>query len=390
MLVRDRRTLLELVPRLRAAGAFALDTEFLRERTYRPQLCLVQVAVPDLAVAIDPLAVGNLAELVELLLDPGIVKILHAGQQDMEIFFAGRGAVPRNVFDTQIAAALLGYGESIGYSRLVEAVLGTRLSKGETITDWTQRPLTPRQIEYALDDVRHLLALRQRLAAELEELGRMEWLAEELTVYEEAGFYRRDSSRAFERIRGAARLSARELAVLKELAVWREEEAEVRDRPRSRILADELLIELARREPSRVEDIQAVRRIHPELVRRSGKEIVRRVARALASPPETYPRPLERSKDAALAPLVDLLEAFLKARAAELRIAPGYIASRSDLFELARSRLQGASAPEAEALDLPLLKGWRNELVGMDLLAFLEGRSRLAVEPRSGRVEIQR
>jgi ribonuclease D len=388
MLIRGPEKLASLVQELRDLGSFALDTEFIRERTYRPRLCLIQVATLEKAVLVDPFSLPDMTPFLELIFDPSIEKVVHSGDQDMEIFYALGGQPPRNVFDTQVAAALAGHGESISYARLVEETLGIRLSKHETYTDWARRPLSHRQLEYALADVKYLHPARKLLLEDLERRGRMDWLREELAYYEEASHYDRDPALVYRKVKSASRLGPGELAVLREVAAWREEEAARVDWPRGRVLTDELLVELARRAPTDVESIAAVRGIHPQLVRRAGEEIVRRVARALSLPPSEHPPPLERrSDDAVLALVVDLLEIVLRARAEEVQVAPGYLGSRKDLLDLARRELRGEGRAERP---LPILTGWRKGLVGDALLDLLHGRSTVAVARGGAKVEVAR
>jgi ribonuclease D len=307
----------------------------------------------------------------------------------MEIFFSLSRSVPANVWDTQVAAALAGRGESISYARLIEDLCGVRLRKVETFTDWSKRPLSKAQLEYALDDVRYLLEARRKLLAELEGLGRLEWLGDELRFYGERRSYEKDRATLYLRIRSAARLDAQELAVLRELAAWREEEAERQDWPRGHVLLDEALVELARRAPAKVEDIGRVRGIHPQLIRRAGAEIVRRVELARQLPPAEWPAPIERrGADDELSLVVDALEVVLRARAAANRIAPGYVASRKDLEELARRSLRPGDGRAAADRDLPILTGWRRELAGAALLDLLAGKSRIAIDAGRARVEV--
>jgi len=388
-LIRTAEGLLDLVRHLRASGSFALDTEFIREKTYRPQLCLVQLATPERAALIDPYLLPDLGPLLELILDPAVEKVLHAGEQDMEIFFAmGRG-VPARVWDTQVAAALAGRGESISYARLVDELCGVRLSKVETFTDWSRRPLSNEQLEYALDDVKYLLEAKGKLLAELESLGRRDWLEAELRFYEDRELYEKDPAKLYLRVRSAAKLDRQELAVLRELAAWREEEAQRQDWPRGRILLDEALVELARRAPRQVEDIGRVRGIHPQLVRRAGAELVRRVERARALPAAAWPPAIERrAADDELSLVVDALELVLRSRAAASRIAPAYLASRRDLEELARSSLGGGDPGAARERPLPILTGWRRELAGAALLELLAGKSSIAIDRARTRVEV--
>jgi ribonuclease D len=377
---------------LRQAGSFALDTEFIRERTYRPRLCLLQVATGTGASIVDPLLVSDLSPFLDLIFDPGVEKILHSGEQDMEIFFALGRRVPRNIFDTQVAAAMAGHGESVSYGRLVEDLCGVRLGKGETYTDWARRPLSPEQIEYALGDVRYLLPMAETLRCELAGKGRVGWVAEELRFYEEKATYERSAEDAFRRVRGANRLSPRELAVLRALAAWREEEAETMDWPRGRIVADEVLVEFARRSPRTMDALGSVRNVHPQLVRRSGKEVLRRVAAALALPPSELPQPAERPTESPeREAIADLLDVVVRARAAELEIAPSYIATRKDLVELFRRELGPQSASgNGAGPPLPLLAGWRRSLVGETVLAVLRGEGSVEVSRGRGGVEISR
>ncbi len=387
MLIRSSSELLALTTELKSLGSFALDTEFIREKTYRPQLCLVQIATREKAVLVDPLLVEDLSPLTELIFDPEVEKIVHAGEQDMEIFFSMGKRIPRSVFDTQVAAALSGRGESISYARLVEEMLGVKLSKVETFTDWARRPLTPQQLEYALDDVRYLYPASEALRKDLESLGRLDWLGDELKFYEELTLYEKDPGRLYLRIRAASKLDPRELAVLRELAAWREEEAQRMDWPRGRILLDEVLVELARRAPATLQSIGAVRGIHPQVVKRCGDDILRRVAHAKRVAPPDYPPPIERrSGDAELSLVVDLLEIVLRARAVQAQIAPGYLGTRKDLMELARRELRGEKDPGAEPL--PLLEGWRRRLAGEALIDLLEGRSHVAIDTARAQVEV--
>ena len=260
----DNKTDLErTVSRLREHGSFGLDMEFQRERTFRPRLQLVQVSTPDESLLIDPLAFEELDSLWDVVEDPSIEKIVHAGSQDMEIVFARSGKLPHNIFDTQIAAALLGLGDQIGYANLISRMLHRRLKKGETVTDWSIRPLSNAQVEYALDDVRYLHEIREKLWAKLASMGRETWLREETEHYEERRTYERDPQTLWARISRMRSLDPKGLSILRELAIWREEEAQRRDEPRGRIVADETLVEIARRGPKKPEDLKPLRTLHP-------------------------------------------------------------------------------------------------------------------------------
>jgi len=265
-----------------AAGPLAVDMEFERERTFRAILQLVQLATPTEQVLVDPLAVKDLSPLWERLADPEHLTLFHAGGQDMEIMFDHSERTPARVFDTQIAAALLGMGEQPGYADLVRRVLNVRLKKGERTTDWSRRPLTPAQIEYALDDVRYLHTLHAELSAKLHRRERDQWLDEELEFYSQPSTYRRDPETLWMRVSRHRSLDRRSLGVLRELAIWREETASRRDIPRNRVTPDDVLIDLARRKPTKQEDLAALRRLHPKEAERSGRGIMEAVSRGMA------------------------------------------------------------------------------------------------------------
>ena len=385
MLIEDQSTFDRLVSTLQNQKEFCLDTEFISERSFRPRLCLLQIAYADTIVAVDPFTVKDLGAFLDLLLDPAIEKILHAGQQDMRIFYDLMGRPPENIFDTQIAAALLGHGDSIGYARLVEACVKVRLRRDEAFTDWSRRPLTPHQVEYALDDVRYLQRMRQKLGQELKERGRASWLQEELSVYSDINYFRRDPETLYGRFRTAGNLSAMELSVLQELALWREKEAESRDRPRTSIVSDEVLVDLARRRPRSLGALENLRGLRPRLVKRSGEDILQRIRKGENQPPETFPVvPKSPPKNPETTLLVDLLEVLLKVRAAELKISPRQIATRSQLYQLIQSFDKAR-----DSIDLRVLKGWRGELVGRELINLLRGVSTIGVDPGTGRVVVR-
>jgi ribonuclease D len=381
------KALEETADRLRKAGVFAMDTEFMREGKYRPHLCLLQIAAADFAAVVDPFEVPNLEPFVVLLRDPEVEVVLHAGMQDMQIFFDGTGKAPRRIFDTQIAAAFAGYGDKVGFGALVKQILGVDLTKTETFTDWSRRPLSPEQMEYAVDDVLHLLPMRDALVQELREAGREAWAAEDLARYEDASYYRTDFHNLYLNVGGLERLARKDLAVLRELAAWREQEAQRLNRPRQHIVHDVALVEIARRAPETLDALRGMRGVHPQLALRSGEEILRRVRKGRKLPQEQWPPDLPRpAREAHEALVVDLLETYLRVRAPDLKIGAGCIASRKDLAELVRAALSGDLA----GADLPLLKGWRRELVGNDLLEFLQGRATLGFDPPSRRVVIDR
>ena len=379
MIVHSARQLRDVCDRLREGEAFGLDTEFVRERTYFIRLGIIQVAGPDLEAILDPQSIEDLAPFLELLSDPEVAKIVHAGEQDLLIFFERNGTVSRNVFDNQIAAALVGYGDQISYARLVEKIAGVRLSKLETLTDWTARPLTPAQISYALEDVRYLLPVRDHLARRLGELGREVWAREELRYLEDPASYSPPPpDEVYKRIK-ANHLDESQLGVLREVAAWREREAMRRDLPRSWILKDQALIEIARRKPGSRQGLRQIRSLKTRELERIEEELFSAVRRGVSNPVsaalETTPSAKWMNK---AEPLTRLLEAWVYARAAESEIAPSMLASREELRTLAAGHLSG------EFPSLPVLNGWRRELVGQELLDILSGKTRIAVDSRTG------
>ncbi len=382
MLVRTKEQLAEVCAGLRAAGSFGFDTEFVQERNYVPRLGIVQVAAPGIEAIFDPGAIGTLDPFHELLVDPAVEKVVHSGQGDFGIFYWRTGKAPTNVFDVQVAAALVGYGERLGFGRLVELVTGKRLAKSETLTDWTRRPLTPEQIEYALDDVRPLAALRAHLGEKLRALGREEWAREELRTLEDPASYERpDPHDLWQRIR-APGLDGRALAILRELAAWREEEAMARDVPRGMLAKDDVLVELARHPPTKQGALRGIRFLDSRTADRCGADIVAATKRGLEAPPVEVTA-FVKDDSPALAGVVALLDALLRARAQDAQVAPGVIATRAQLESLAAAR---GTAPPA---DLPVLAGWRRTLAGNDLLALLEGRLRLSLDPATGAVRVE-
>ncbi|MBA3532629.1 MAG: ribonuclease D [Ardenticatenales bacterium] len=375
--------LASLVAQLRGAPHLAVDTEFVRERQYYPQLEIIQIATPDVAAILDYRALGSLGPFTDILDDPAILKIFHAADQDLEIFFNLMGRIPTPLFDTQVAAAMVGQGAQIGYSRLVEGLLGVSLTKSQTLTDWTRRPLTLAQIEYALNDVRYLLPVYDRLQEQLEAMGRTEWLDDEWAAMSNPDSYRRVHPReAYRRISGMQRLKPRELALLRELAEWREREAIRRDRAPSLIIRDHLLVELVRQMPDSLSTLKEIRGLHEREVERHGKEILAALQRGGALPRTEWPKLPERNDlSEQQNSLVSLMQSWLRARADEVNIAPHYLATAADLKELV------SATPEAQA-SLGVMRGWRHRLVGMDLLALAEGRAYLAWEPKKGHLRL--
>ncbi len=348
----------EIASSLATHSAIGLDTEFLRERTYRAQLCLLQVSDPGQAACIDPIAVADLSALAPVLGDPRVIKVLHASRQDLEVLLPTVGMV-RPVFDTQIAAALAGEAAQIGYGELVRRSLGHELPKAHTRTDWSRRPLSPEQIEYALDDVRHLLPLKDALTERLERLGRLDWLAEELSALEEAGSLEVRPEDAWRRLKGLSDLDPGRERLARLLAAWRERRAMERDRPRGWILEDTVLREIVVRVPRTPETLAAVPDMPPGLVRHCAGQLLECVKdAAIADPPP--PLPARARPDPLKSALVKKLSALNQAAATELGLSPEVLVTRRELEQLAAGRR-----------DVPVLCGWRREVIGERLLAAL-------------------
>lgn len=365
----DTATDLEaLCARLREHSWLTLDTEFIREKTYRARLCLVQVASDDDVACIDALALDDLGPLLELLLDPTITKVLHAARQDLEIFhdLAG-GRVPAPIFDTQLAATLAGFGDQVGYAELVRRLLGVDLDKSQARTDWSARPLDPEQISYAADDVRHLREVYAQLRDRLTASDRLGWLDDDFATLVDPDTYRSDPQSAWRKVRGGNQLRGRQLAVLRALAAWRERTAAAADRPRRWIMDDAALLALARSSPARREQLAKVRGLGEALVRRHGSDLLElihdaRNADTTGESPPPRPRPLTAAEEAG----VDALMALVRLQAHRHEVSPATLATRRDLEALLRGE------PE-----LPLMTGWRRGLCGELLEAFLAGGVRL-------------
>jgi ribonuclease D len=347
-----------------AAPVVALDTEFVRERTFFPRLGLIQVADGEATWLLDPLAVGDLGPLAELCSAAGTLKVLHSASEDVEVFYRALGAVPAPLFDTQVAAGLGGIGVSLGYQRLVAALLGIELPKGETRTDWLARPLSAAQLAYAAEDVAFLLPLYERLRRELVALDRLDWALEDSAALLDTARFEVDPQAAWRRVRGAGRLDRRQLGVLRALAAWRDGEARRRDLPRGFVLRDEALLALAARQPATAEELRRLPGLEPQQAARDGAawlDLIRDAVELDAG--ELPPSPWRPPSPAAARQLEQRLRAVVRERAAALGLPPELLAPRRALEAVLRSAL-GDSEPR-----LPReLGGWRQEVVGSALL----------------------
>ena len=339
------------------AAALALDTEFMREKTYRAELCLVQLADDTQSVCIDPIAL-DLAPLAPLLSSPGIVKVMHAARQDLEVLLPATGLV-QPVFDTQIAAALAGHPAQIGYAELTRRLLGVELSKAHTRTDWSRRPLSAEQQEYALDDVRHLLGLRERLLDTLRSQGRLAWLEEELAPLANADALRVAPEDAWKKVKGLPALDPARQKLAQTVAAWRERRAVDRNRPRGWILDDAVLREIVLRLPRSLDALAALPEMQESVIRKCGEELLALVHESeIGTPPPALPR--RERPDPAQVAVVKRLADVAGEVAKSLDISAEVIATRREL-----ERLAGGNR------DVSLLRGWRAEVIGARLLAAL-------------------
>ncbi|MCC2642971.1 MAG: rnd [Nitrospira sp.] len=378
-------TLDALCDRLADSAVIAIDTEFVGEEHFIPRLELIQVAAEGVAAVIDFPAVQDSKPIVrfwDILCDGRIEKVLHAGRQDLELFSHHAGRLPKPFFDTQIAAAMVGYGAQTAYANLVQRVQGVKLDKAHTFTNWSQRPLSHDQLLYALDDVTFLLPVHRHLRQKLTVMGRLQWVDEEFSRLEVSlGAQARDPQERYQRIRGWDSLKPRAAGVLRALAAWREGEARRRNVPRGRVLRDEVLVQLARQTPHTLDQLRAMRGMYSSEVERNGQALITTMQQALARPEAEWPDvPRDRKPDPESTGVLELLQAVLKSRASLENIAPTLIATTGDLQTL----LERAS-PEEE-VDIPLLRGWRRQLVGETLLGVLAGRLKVWIDPDLGKL----
>lgn len=372
-----------LCKQLRSSPRLALDTEFVGEDSFIPKLELIQVATSEIAAVIDFPAVqtnGSLAPFWELICDPKVEKVVHAGRQDLDLFALHAGEIPKPFFDTQIAAAMLGFGAQVAYANLVQRIHGTKLAKAHTFTNWSARPLSSEQIAYAAEDVQFLLPIHTHLQKRLHALGRSEWVREEFSRLETVvGEKSKEPLDRYQRIRGWDSLKPKQATVLRDLAAWRETEARRRNVPRGRVLRDEVLLQLARHPPKSVDELRGLRGLHSAEIDRNGDQLIATITASLALPPSAWPEiPRERRPEPESIGLVELLQAVLKARATEAKIAPTLLATSSDLQALVEAMERKGT------VDLPLLRGWRKQLVGELLTQILEGTVTISVDPTKG------
>jgi ribonuclease D len=355
-LVQDPASLARSCETLRAHAWLALDTEFMRTRTYYARLCLVQVATPEQIACVDTIALPTIEPLLEVIYAPHTLKVIHAARQDLEVFADIRGAPPAPVFDTQIAASLCGYDDQIGYGALVESITGHKLPKLHTRADWETRPLPPDQLHYAEDDVRYLRDVYRFLAQKLEDLGRTDWLREECAALTDPGLYRNDPREAWRRLKQGQSLPPVAQTLLRELAAWREVTAQQHNLPRGWVVADTALVETALVAPTSLEALGRITGIGGSAARKWGEEILQVIQRGLGLKPERLweePQRLDRQQQA----LYEQLQARVRVIAGEMKISTTLIAPRRELLKLIAGDGSGS-----------LARGWRRQLVGEELL----------------------
>ena len=371
-LIADSDALAAFCTRLASSSYVAVDTEFMRDRTYYPRLCLVQLAGEDGAAAIDALAPGiDLAPLLALMDRRELLKVFHAGRQDVEIFYLLSGRVPVPMFDTQVAAMVCGFGDSVGYDTLVAKLTGAHVDKSSRFTDWSLRPLSERQVKYAISDVTHLRTIYEQLKRRLERSGREAWLAEEMAVLADPATYRADPEDAWLRLKSRS-TNGHYLAVLKALAAWREAEAQKRNLPRNRVLRDEALSEIAAHHPTSADELARTRGLSRGFAEgRMGEAILTTVAEALKLPEAEWPAPpprIELPRDSGA--VIELLKVLLKMQCDAHHVAPKLVATSADIELIAAQD----DAP------VPALKGWRREIFGEAALKLKRGELALALE----------
>ena len=370
--IKDSATLQEFCNRSSQSKYITVDTEFIREKTYWPQLCLVQLANETEAKVIDVLTPDlDLTPLLNLMVNEGILKVFHAARQDLEIFYKLAKQLPSPIFDTQVAAMVCGFGESVGYETLVNSIVGKAIDKSSRFTDWSLRPLTKKQIDYALGDVTHLREVYENLKAKLSATGRDRWLEEEINNLTNEEIYLASPDEAWRRLK-VRNPKPRMLAILRELAAWRENEAQKRDLPRNRILRDEALIEIAHHKPNSIKDLARTRGLGQRLAEGpSGKKILKAVETGKNLPDGQCPILPRRPKSRrSMGPVSDLLKVLLKMKSTQEDVAQKLIANGDDIEKI---------AAHGETAGVPALTGWRRQLFGQEALSLRNGKLALVI-----------
>ncbi len=379
MYIANQESLEAFVDRARSSSVLAIDTEFLREKTYYARLCLLQLATDDEVVVVDPFAVESLAVIEPLLTDESIVKLFHAGDQDLEILYHEVGVLPHPVFDTQIAAALLGQSQQVGYGALVHAECGVSLKKIDSFTDWSRRPLSDSQLEYAADDVVYLPRLYRMMTKELTEKGRLTWLDHDFEELVDPARYEQDPRERYRRLKRGNQLTLQQLSAAREVAAWRETEAQRRNIPRKWVLTDEQIVEACKREARTIDELFMVRGMREKLSTRDARKVVSLLKSGLDLPDDAWPEPDRPSRNEPnVDAQIDLMNALVRLRSKENGIAMQTLASHAELSQVARGHHEGVD----------VLKGWRRALIGEELLELLAGK--LSLRLVNGEVTVER
>lgn len=377
MYIANQENLEAFACRAQSSSVLAIDTEFLREKTYYAKLCLLQLATDDEVVIVDPFSVRDLSVLTPLMLNQGITKLFHAGYQDLEIIFRTIGVLPSPIFDTQIAAALLGHTQQIGYASLVHAECGVTLKKADSFTDWSCRPLSESQLEYAADDVLYLPQLYKIMSASLREKGRLQWLDNDFADLCDPARYDMKERERFRRLKRASQLNAQQLSAAREFAAWREITAQKRNVPRKWVVSDEQIVEACKREAHTIDELFMVRGMRERLTTRDARKVVELMNFGFNAPPEMRPELEHGKNEPNVDAQLDLMCALVRLRAKQNDVAFQTLASHDDLAKVARGYRE----------DVNLLRGWRRSLVGEELLDLLAGKLALRLEGDELRVE---
>lgn len=365
MLVENDAQLKDFLALCEKSSYMAIDTEFLREKTYYAKLCLIQVAVEGCTAIIDPFTIEDLSVMAPVLTNQSVVKIFHASSQDIEILYHETGVVPDPVFDTQVAAALLGKSQQASYAALVQSFCQVTLPKKDSFTDWSRRPLSPSQVEYAADDVTYLPRIYHDMIEELNEKGRLSWLNDAFAEISNPKKYEIDPRNRYHKLKRVNQLSQRQMAAAREFAAWREERAQKLNIPRKWVVSDEQIVEACRREPRSLDELYMVRGLKESLKSGDARHVLQLINKGLTCPEEDLPQTKTNQRSEANVDIaVDLMNAIVRLRARENKIAPQTLAPHAELMKLARGHDE----------DCELLKGWRYHVVGKELSDFLEGK----------------
>ncbi len=374
-IITDTKSLEDICQKLAQQNYMTIDTEFIREKTYFPNLCLIQVANDDVEAIIDPLADGiDLAPLFKLLQNKNVLKVMHGGRQDVEIFYHLSGQIPTPLFDTQIAGMVVGLGDQIGYESLIKKTLNIQIDKGSRFTDWARRPLTDKQLAYALADVTHLRLAYKNILEEMEKDGRSAWVMEEMDILTSPDTYENPPESAWERVKINTRKKSA-LGVLKSVAAWREETAQSENKPRGRILKDNALREIALHPPKKPDGLRKIRGIHPSFFdKKRGEPLLEAVQNGLKMdadelPDRQKPKPLPSH----IGPVVEMLRVLLRIKCEKYDVAPKLLANTSDLEQI---------AAYGKKADVRAMRGWRFEMFGQKALDMKAGKIGLVIEGR--------